>query len=380
MGKFTLLKTEGRARRGRFETVHGTIETPVFMNVGTSAAIKGGISTMDLKEVNCQVELSNTYHLHIRPGDDLIYRMGGLHKFFNWDRPVLTDSGGFQVFSLAKLRKITEEGVTFNSHMDGKRIFMGPEESMQIQSHLGSTIAMAFDECVENPAPYNYVKNSHERTIRWLKRCREEMDRLNAQEGTVNPHQMLFGINQGGTYEDLRIENMKAIREIECDGYAIGGLAVGESADVMYHIIETVEPYMPVDKPRYLMGVGTPQNIVEAVYRGVDFFDCVMPSRNARHGNLFTWKGKINLLNEKYAEDERPIAEECACPACRNYSRSYIRHLFKAREALGMRLAVLHNLYFYNELMQKIRDALDEGRYEEFYHTYVDLLAERRKD
>ena len=380
MGKFTLLKTEGKARRARFETVHGTIETPVFMNVGTSAAIKGGISTMDLKEVNCQVELSNTYHLHIRPGDDLIYRMGGLHKFFNWDRPVLTDSGGFQVFSLAKLRKITEEGVTFNSHMDGKRIFMGPEESMRIQSHLGSTIAMAFDECVENPAPYQYVKNSHERTIRWLKRCREEMDRLNAEEGTVNPHQMLFGINQGGTYEDLRIENMKAIREIECDGYAIGGLAVGESAEVMYHIIETVEPYMPVDKPRYLMGVGTPQNIVEAVYRGVDFFDCVMPSRNARHGNLFTWKGKINLLNEKYAEDERPIAEECGCPACRNYSRSYIRHLFKAREALGMRLAVLHNLYFYNDLMQKIRDALDEGRYEEFYHTYVDLLAERRKD
>ena len=380
MGKFTLLKTEGKARRARFETVHGTIETPVFMNVGTSAAIKGGISPMDLMEVNWQVELSNTDHLHIRPGDDLIYRMGGLHKFFNWDRPVLTDSGGFQVFSLAKLRKITEEGVTFNSHMDGKRIFMGPEESMRIQSHLGSTIAMAFDECVENPAPYQYVKNSHERTIRWLKRCREEMDRLNAEEGTVNPHQMLFGINQGGTYEDLRIENMLAIREIECDGYAIGGLAVGESADVMYHIIETVEPYMPVDKPRYLMGVGTPQNIVEAVYRGVDFFDCVMPSRNARHGNLFTWKGKINLLNEKYAEDARPIAEECACPACRNYSRSYIRHLFKAREALGMRLAVLHNLYFYNDLMQKIRDALDEGRYEEFYHTYVDLLAERRKD
>ena len=380
MGKFTLLKTEGKARRGRFETVHGTIETPVFMNVGTSAAIKGGISTMDLKEVNCQVELSNTYHLHIRPGDDLIYRMGGLHKFFNWDRPVLTDSGGFQVFSLAKLRKITEEGVTFSSHMDGKRIFMGPEESMQIQSHLGSTIAMAFDECVENPAPYQYVKNSHERTIRWLKRCRAEMDRLNATEGTVNPNQMLFGINQGGTYEDLRIENMLAIREIECDGYAIGGLAVGESAETMYHIIETVEPYMPIDKPRYLMGVGTPQNIVEAVYRGVDFFDCVMPSRNARHGNLFTWKGKMNLLNEKYAEDSRPIAEECACPACRNYSRSYIRHLFKAREALGMRLAVLHNLYFYNDLMQKIRDALDEDRYEEFYHTYVDLLAERRKD
>ncbi len=380
MAKFTLLKQEGKARRGRFETVHGIIETPVFMNVGTSAAIKGGISTRDLEEVNCQVELSNTYHLHIRPGDDLIYRMGGLHKFFKWSRPVLTDSGGFQVFSLAKLRKITEEGVTFNSHMDGKRIFMGPEESMRIQSHLGSTIAMAFDECVENPAPYNYVKASHERTIRWLKRCRDEMDRLNADEGTVNKNQLLFGINQGGTYEDLRIENMKAIREIECDGYAIGGLAVGESADVMYHIIETVEPYMPEDKPRYLMGVGTPQNIVESVYRGVDFFDCVMPSRNARHGNLFTWKGKMNLLNEKYAEDPRPIAEECRCPACREYSRSYIRHLFKAREALGMRLAVLHNLYFYNELMQKIRDALDEGRYEEFYHEYKDLLAERRKD
>jgi queuine tRNA-ribosyltransferase len=380
MAKYTLLKKEGKARRGRFETVHGTIETPVFMNVGTSAAIKGGISTRDLEEVNCQVELSNTYHLHIRPGDDLIYRMGGLHKFFNWSRPVLTDSGGFQVFSLAKLRKITEEGVTFSSHMDGKRIFMGPEESMQIQSHLGSTIAMAFDECVENPAPYNYVKASHERTIRWLKRCRAEMDRLNAEEGTVNKHQLLFGINQGGTYEDLRIENMKAIREINCDGYAIGGLAVGETADVMYHIIETVEPYMPEDKPRYLMGVGTPQNIVEAVYRGVDFFDCVMPSRNARHGNLFTWKGKINLLNEKYAEDPRPIAEECQCPACREYSRSYIRHLFKAREALGMRLAVLHNLYFYNDLMQKIRDALDEGRYVEFYHEYKDLLAERRKD
>ncbi len=380
MGKFTLLKTEGKARRARFETVHGTIETPVFMNVGTSAAIKGGISTNDLKEVKCQVELSNTYHLHIRPGDDLIYRMGGLHKFFNWDRPVLTDSGGFQVFSLAKLRKITEEGVSFNSHMDGKKIFMGPEESMRIQSHLGSTIAMAFDECVENPAPYQYVKASHERTIRWLVRCREELNRLNAEEGTVNPNQMLFGINQGGTYDDLRIENMKAIREIECDGYAIGGLAVGEDTDVMYHIIETVEPYMPTDKPRYLMGVGTPQNIVEAVYRGVDFFDCVMPSRNARHGNLFTWRGKINLLNEKYAEDARPIAEECDCPACRSYSRSYIRHLFKAREALGMRLAVLHNLYFYNDLMQKIRDALDAGEYEKFYYQYRDILAERRKD
>ena len=380
MGKFTLIKNEGKARRGRFETVHGTIETPVFMNVGTSAAIKGGISTADLYELNCQVELSNTYHLHIRPGDDIIYRQGGLHKFFNWDRPILTDSGGFQVFSLAKLRKITEEGVAFNSHFDGKRIFMGPEESMRIQSHLGSTIAMAFDECVENPAPYKYVKASHERTIRWLKRCRAELDRLNREEGTVNPNQMLFGINQGGTYDDLRIENMKAIREIECDGYAIGGLAVGEEADVMYHVIEQVEPYMPEDKPRYLMGVGTPQNIVEAVYRGVDFFDCVMPSRNARHGNLFTWRGKMNLLNEKYIEDSRPIAEECGCPACRRYSRSYIRHLFKAKEALGMRLAVMHNLYFYNDLMQKIRDALDEGKFEEFYHKYHNSLAERRED
>ena len=380
MAKFTLLKTEGKARRGTFETVHGTIQTPVFMNVGTSAAIKGGISTKDLYEVNCQVELSNTYHLHIRPGDDVIRKMGGLHKFFNWDRPVLTDSGGFQVFSLASLRKITEEGVAFNSHVDGKRIFMGPEESMRIQSNLGSTIAMAFDECIENPAPYAYVKASQERTIRWLKRCRAEMDRLNALPDTVNPHQLLFGINQGGTYEDLRIENMIETAKIPCDGYAIGGLAVGEDADTMYHIIETVEPYMPVDKPRYLMGVGTPQNIVEAVYRGVDFFDCVMPSRNARHGNLFTWEGKININNERYQLDPRPIAPECSCPACRHYSRAYIRHLFKAKEALGMRLTVLHNLYFYNELMQKIRDALDEGRFEEFYQTYHNKLAERRAD
>ena len=380
MGKFTLLKTEGKARRARFETVHGTIETPVFMNVGTSAAIKGGISTVDLHEVNCQVELSNTYHLHVRPTDELIYRMGGLHKFFNWDRPILTDSGGFQVFSLAKLRKINEQGVQFNSHVDGKRIFMGPEESMTIQSHLGSTIAMAFDECVENPAPYQYVKASEERTVRWLRRCRAKLDELNAKEGTVNPHQMLFGINQGGTYKDLRIRNMQAISEIDCDGYAIGGLAVGEDAETMYDIIETVEPYMPVDKPRYLMGVGTPQNIVEAVYRGVDFFDCVMPSRNARHGNLFTWEGKININNEQYFADPRPISVSCGCPACKNYSRSYIRHLFKAKEALGMRLAVLHNLYFYNELMQKIRDALDEGRYEEFYREYRFKLNERCVD
>ncbi len=380
MGKFTLLKTEGKARRATFETVHGTIQTPVFMNVGTSAAIKGGISTMDLKDVNCQVELSNTYHLHVRPTDELIYRMGGLHKFFNWDRPVLTDSGGFQVFSLAKLRKITEQGVQFNSHVDGKKIFMGPEESMRIQSHLGSTIAMAFDECVENPAPYQYVKASEERTVRWLRRCRAELDRLNSLENTVNPHQMLFGINQGGTYKDLRIRNMQAISEIECDGYAIGGLAVGEDAETMYEIIETVEPHMPTDKPRYLMGVGTPQNIVEAVYRGIDFFDCVMPSRNARHGNLFTWEGKINIQNEQYFADERPISKSCGCPACKHYSRSYVRHLFKAKEALGMRLAVLHNLYFYNDLMQKIRDALDEGRYEEFYREYRFKLAERCVD
>ncbi len=379
MAKFTLLKQEGKARRGTFETVHGTIQTPVFMNVGTSAAIKGGISTMDLKDVNCQVELSNTYHLHIRPGDDLIHRMGGIHKFFNWDRPVLTDSGGFQVFSLAKLRKITEEGVTFNSHMDGKRIFMGPEESMRIQSNLASTIAMAFDECVENPAPYKYVKASHERTIRWLHRCRAEMDRLNSLPETINKDQLLFGINQGGTYDDLRIENMKEITKVNCDGYAIGGLAVCEETELMYHIIETVEPYMPKDKPRYLMGVGTPQNIVEAVYRGVDFFDCVMPSRNARHGTLFSWQGKLIIGNERFAEDPRPISEGCGCPACRHYSRSYIRHLFKAKEALGMRLCVLHNLYFYNELMQKIRDALDEGKYEEFYQTWHNKLAEKVK-
>ena len=377
---FELLKTEGKARRGRFTTVHGVIETPVFMNVGTSAAVKGGISTMDLRDVNCQVELSNTYHLHIRPGDDLIYRLGGIHKFFNWDKPVLTDSGGFQVFSLAKLRKIREEGVTFQSHMDGAKIFMGPEESMRIQSHLASTIAMAFDECVENPAPYKYVKASSERTIRWLRRCRDEMDRLNSLPETINRKQMLFGINQGGTYEDLRIENMIETAKIPCDGYAIGGLAVGEEADVMYHIIDTVEPYMPVDKPRYLMGVGTPQNILEAVHRGVDFFDCVMPSRNARHGNLFTWHGKMNLNNEKYFADPRPIDENCGCPACRSYSRSYIRHLFKAREALGMRLCVLHNLYFYNELMQKIRDALDEERFEEFFRDNIDRLGQRNPD
>ncbi len=374
---FTLIKQEGRARRGRFETVHGTIETPVFMNVGTSAAIKGGISTMDLRDVNCQVELSNTYHLHLRPGDRLIYDMGGIHKFFNWDRPVLTDSGGFQVFSLAQLRKISEDGVRFASHIDGARIFMGPEESMQIQSNLASTIAMAFDECIENPAPYDYVKNSCDRTARWLVRCKNELARLNSLPETINKQQMLFGINQGSTYPDLRVEHMRTIAERDLAGYAIGGLAVGESAEEMYDTIDIVEEHMPKYKPRYLMGVGTPCNILEAVHRGVDFFDCVMPSRNARHGNIFTWHGKMNLLNEKYKRDPRPIDENCGCPACRAYSRSYIRHLFKAGEILGMRLAVLHNLYFYNELMQKIRDALDEGRYEEFYRKYRDILGVR---
>lgn len=377
---FKILKREGNARRGVMETVHGTIQTPVFMNVGTCAAIRGGVSTNDLKEIGCQVELSNTYHLHIRPGDDLIFKMGGIHKFFNWDRPVLTDSGGFQVFSLAKLRKIKEEGVYFQSHIDGKRIFMGPEESMQIQSHLASTIAMAFDECIENPAEYRYVKASCDRTYRWLGRCKAEMARLNSLPETINKNQLLFGINQGSTYEDLRIDHMKRIAELDCDGYAIGGLAVGESAEEMYHTIEVVEPHMPADKPRYLMGVGTPVNILEAVYRGVDFFDCVMPSRNARHGNVFTWKGKMTLLNEQFFDDPKPIDPDCGCPACKYYSRSYIRHLFKAKEMLGMRLAVLHNLYFYNELMAKIREALDEGRYEEFYKKYRVILGERLPD
>ncbi len=374
---FKILKTEGRARRGVFETVHGDVQTPVFMNVGTSAAIKGGVSTMDLREIKCQVELSNTYHLHIRPGDKLIKELGGLHKFFNWDGPILTDSGGFQVFSLAKLRKITEEGVAFQSHMDGKKIFMGPEESMQIQSNLGSDIAMAFDECVENPAEYTYAKNSCERTTRWLARCKKELERLNSLPDTVNPKQMLFGINQGCTYADLRIEHMKQIAEFDLPGYAIGGLAVGEPAPVMYEMIDTVEPYMPKEKPRYLMGVGTPVNILEAVHRGVDFFDCVMPSRNARHANLFTWKGKLNLNNEKFYNDPRPIDEDCDCPVCRNYSRAYIRHLFKAREMLGMRLCVLHNLYFYNDLMERIRAELDNGTFETFYNEYREVLEYR---
>jgi len=379
---FILIKSDpaSRARRGRLITPHGVIETPVFMNVATSAAIKGGVSAFDLKDVNCQVMLSNTYHLHIRPGDALVYRQGGLQKFTGWDRPTLTDSGGFQVFSLAGLRKIKEEGVTFASHIDGRRIFMGPEESMRIQSHLASTIAMAFDECIENPAEYNYVRNSCDRTTRWLRRCVEEMKRLNDDEATINRQQMLFGINQGSTYADLRVRHMEQIREIEVDGYAIGGLAVGEETEEMYRIIEAVEPYMPTDKPRYLMGVGTPCNILEAVHRGVDFFDCVMPSRNARHGNLFTWHGKMNLLNEKYMDDSRPIDENCGCPACRNHSRAYIRHLIKAKEALGMRLAVLHNLYFYNELTQKIRDALDGDYFESFYQKYRNILGERSQD
>lgn len=377
---FEVKKKDGRARRGVLHTVHGDIQTPVFMNVGTCAAIKGGVSTMELRQINCQVELSNTYHLHLRPGDRLIHNLGGIRKFMNWDGPVLTDSGGFQVFSLAQLRKITEEGVRFASHIDGKRIFMGPEESMQIQSNLASTIAMAFDECVENPAPYDYVKQSSERTVRWLARCKAEMARLNSLDDTINPHQLLFGINQGGTYEDLRIENMKTIAEMDLDGYAIGGLAVGEETSEMYRIIDAVEPFMPQDKPRYLMGVGTPCNILEAVHLGVDFFDCVMPSRNARHGNLFTWEGKINLLNEKYMEDMRPIGKTCGCPTCQHYSRAYIRHLLKAKESLGMRLAVTHNLYFYNDLTQKIRDAFDGDYFESFYQKYHVLLGERNPD
>ena len=375
---FTLLKQEGAARRGQFETVHGTIQTPVFMNVGTSAAIKGGVSSIDLKnELKTQVELCNTYHLHVRPGDEVIYKLGGLHKFMNWDKPILTDSGGFQVFSLAKLRKIKEEGVFFNSHVDGRKIFMGPEESMQIQSHLASTIAMAFDECVENPAEYSYSKASCERTTRWLKRCQAEMQRLNSLDSTINKRQMLFGINQGCTYDDLRIEHMKQIRELDLDGYAIGGLAVGEPTEVMYHVIEQVEPFMPKDKPRYLMGVGTPSNIIEAVARGIDFFDCVMPSRNARHGTLFTWSGIMHITNKCYELDDRPIDSECDCPTCRNHSRAYVRHLFKADEQLGGRLAVMHNLYFYNTLTERIRQALDEGTFEQFRAVYSTLLASK---
>lgn len=374
---FRVIKTEGAARRGEFTCPHGTAQTPVFMNVGTQGAIKGAVSALDLKELGCQIELSNTYHLHLRPGDGVVKELGGLHKFMRWDGPMLTDSGGFQVFSLAGLRKITEEGVTFSSHIDGRRIFMGPEESMQIQANLGSDVAMAFDECVENPAPYDYAKASCERTLRWLERCKAEHDRLCAQPDCVNPGQVLFGINQGATYEDLRVWHMKETAKIDCGGYAIGGLAVGEPTEVMYAVIEAVEPHMPADKPRYLMGVGTPSNIIEAVARGVDFFDCVMPSRNGRHGKLFTWEGTVNILNAKYATDDRPVSEACGCPVCRQFSRAYLRHLFKAEETLALRLAVLHNLYFYNELTAKIREALDEGRFGDFRAEYGGKLAER---
>lgn len=363
---YKLLKKSGNARRGEFTTPHGMIQTPVFMNVGTLAAIKGAVSSMDLKEIGCQVELSNTYHLHLRPGDEVVKKMGGLHKFMNWDRPILTDSGGFQVFSLSKIRKIQEEGVYFNSHIDGRKIFMGPEESMRIQSNLASTIAMAFDECVENPAPREYVEKSVERTTRWLHRCKDEMDRLNSLSDTINNKQMLFGINQGGIYEDIRIEHAKTIAKMDLDGYAIGGLAVGESHEDMYRIIDAVVPHLPEDKPIYLMGVGTPSNILEAVDRGVDFFDCVLPARNGRHAHVFTKEGKINLLNAKFELDDRPIDEGCQCPACKHYTRSYIRHLFKAKEMLAMRLCVLHNLYFYNNLMREIRDAIDGDYFKEY--------------
>lgn len=374
---FKILHTNGRARRGEFRTVHGVIQTPVFQNVGTIAAIKGAVSSLDLKELGCQVELCNTYHLHLRPGDKVVKQLGGLHKFMNWDRPILTDSGGFQVFSLAGLRKITEEGVHFRSHIDGHKIFMGPEESMQIQSNLGSTIAMAFDECIENPAAYDYVKQSVDRTYRWLVRCKEEMKRLNSLDDTINKEQLLFGINQGGTYDDIRIDHMKRIAELDLPGYAIGGLAVGESTETMYHILDEVLPYAPYDKPRYLMGVGTPSNIIESVARGVDFFDCVIASRNARHAFIFTRHGTMNLMNEKYELDTKPIDEECNCPTCRNFTRAYIRHLFKAREMLGMRLCVMHNLYFYNELMERIRKAIEEDRFEEFRKENTEKLSRR---
>ena len=363
---YELIKKDGRAKRGRLHTVHGVIETPVFMNVGTAAAIKGAVATTDLQEIKTQVELSNTYHLHVRPGDEVVKKMGGLHRFMNWDKPILTDSGGFQVFSLASLRKIKEEGVYFNSHIDGRKIFMGPEESMQIQSNLASTIAMAFDECPPHPATREYMQNSVDRTTRWLHRCKAEMNRLNGLDDTINKHQMLFGINQGGTFEDIRIEHAKVISELDLDGYALGGLAVGESHAEMYNIIEKTTPYLPKNKPTYLMGVGTPANILEAVDRGVDFFDCVYPSRNGRHGHVYTHRGKINLFNAQYELDNEPIEEGCGCPACKNYSKAYIRHLLKAKEMLGMRLCVLHNLYFYNHLMEDIRTAIEEHRYSEF--------------
>ncbi len=371
---FTVLKTEGRARRGVFTCPHGTVQTPVFMNVGTLGAIKGALSAADLEHIGTQVELSNTYHLHLRPGDQVVKQLGGLHKFMTWNGPILTDSGGFQVFSLASLRRIKEEGVYFASHIDGRKIFMGPEESMRIQSNLGSDIAMAFDECIENPAPYDYVKASCQRTTRWLRRCKAELDRLNQLPDTVNPGQVLFGINQGGTYPDLRIRHMEEIAQLDLPGYAIGGLAVGESTETMYEIIEAVEPHMPVEKPRYLMGVGTPSNIIEAVARGVDFFDCVMPARNARHARLFTWDGAINLKNAKYELDQGPIDPHCDCPVCRRYSRAYLRHLFKAEEMLAMRLSVMHNLYLYNKLTAKIREALDNGTFAQFRAQWSERL------
>ena len=369
---YKLLKKDGDAKRGEFHTVHGVIQTPVFMNVGTAAAIKGAVSTEDLEEIGTQVELSNTYHLHVRPGDEVVKKMGGLHKFMSWNKPILTDSGGFQVFSLAGLRKIKEEGVCFNSHIDGRKIFMGPEESMQIQSNLASTIAMAFDECPPSLADRKYVQDSVDRTVRWLKRCKTEMDRLNSLEDTINKNQLLFGINQGAIFEDIRIEHAKQITELDLPGYAIGGLAVGESHEEMYQIIEAVIPYLPVEKPTYLMGVGTPANILEAVERGVDFFDCVYPSRNGRHGHVYTNHGKLNLFNAQYELDEDPIEEGCQCPACRRYSRAYIRHLLKAKEMLGMRLCVLHNLYFYNHMMEEIREAIEQGRYQEYKKQKLD--------
>lgn len=374
---YTLKKQEGHARRGEFETPHGTVQTPVFMNVGTAAAIKGALSAADLKTIGCQIELSNTYHLHLRPGDEIVKTMGGLHKFMTWDRPILTDSGGFQIFSLASLRKISEEGVKFNSHIDGRHIFMGPEESMRIQSNLGSDIAMAFDECIKIPSPRDYVQKSCDRTYRWLARCKAALNEYNSMDDAVNPGQMLFGINQGTTFADIRIDHMKKIAELDLPGYAIGGLAVGETHQEMYDTIEAVEEYMPKDKPRYLMGVGTPGNIIESVYRGVDFFDCVMPARNGRHGHLFTWSGIINIKNEKYLTDDKPIDPECDCPVCRRYNRAYVRHLFKANEMLAMRFAVMHNLYFYNKLMENIRKSLEDGNFGEFRGKYSKLLDTR---
>ena len=374
---YELLKKDGRAKRGRFTTVHGVIETPVFMNVGTAAAIKGAVSTDDLRGIKTQVELSNTYHLHVRPGDEVVKKLGGLHKFMNWDKPILTDSGGFQVFSLAKLRKIKEEGVHFNSHIDGHKIFMGPEQSMKIQSNLASTIAMAFDECPSSVADRKYMTNSVERTTRWLKRCKDEMARLNSLPDTINPHQMLFGINQGGIYEDIRIAHAQQIAELNLDGYAVGGLAVGESHEEMYRILDAVVPHLPENKPTYLMGVGTPANILEAVDRGVDFFDCVYPSRNGRHGHVYTNHGKMNLFNAKYELDDRPIEEGCNCPACRSYSRAYIRHLLKAKEMLGMRLCVLHNLYFYNTMMEEIRDAIDAGEFQAYKKRKLEGMEQK---